>query len=263
MTIINTIRIETILFLDIETAPNWLEFKDVPENVRTEWIYKFKFRPEAPRMPSAETMENTNYNDQLHKRNLENFEKYFSDLWTAEAGLHPEFSRVVCISVGFMYQGQFYMRSYANINEGQLLRAFKDDLEAFNKSVIDARLCAHYGKGFDFPYMAKRMLINRISLPKNLDTAHLKPWEQINIDTQEIWKLGGFNSAGLPALCMAFGLETPKDDLDGSKVAAAFHAGELKRICIYCEKDVFALLNVFKAMRLEEPLEDSQIVIRE
>jgi len=263
MQILNTIRIETILFLDIETAPNWLNFEEVPQKVAAEWIYKFKFRPEAPKMPSAETMENVNYNSEIHNRNLANYGKYFADLWTAEAGLYPEFSRVVCISVGFMFQGNFYLRSYTDKNEGLLLNKFKADLLEFNRSVIDARLCAHYGKGFDFPYLAKRMLINRISLPKNLDTSHLKPWEQINLDTQEIWKFGGFgNSAGLPALCMAFGLETPKDDLDGSKVSAAFHAGELERIAVYCEKDVFALLNVFKAMRLEEPLEESQIVIR-
>lgn len=250
MKIINTIRIEAVLFLDIETAPNWLEFKDVPENVRTEWIYKFKFRPEAPKN-----------NEDIFDTNT--FEHYYGELWKNEAGLHPEFSRVVCISAGFMYQGDFYVRSYYDINEGQLLQAFKKDLEAFEVSAnYFQRLCAHFGKGFDFPYMAKRMLINRISLPKSLDVAHLKPWEQINLDTQEIWKLGGFNSAGLPALCMAFGLETPKDDLDGSKVAAAFHAGELKRIATYCEKDVFALLNVFKAMRLEEPLSASKIINR-
>jgi predicted PolB exonuclease-like 3'-5' exonuclease len=251
MQIINTVKIETILFLDIETAPNWLEFKDVPENVRTEWIYKFKFRPDAPKN-----------NEDIF--DTQSFEDYFAELWKKEAGLYPEFSRVVCISAGFMYQGAFYMRSYYDQNEGTLLTKFKADLQAFEVSAnYFQRLCAHYGKGFDFPFMAKRMLINRIALPKSLDVAHLKPWEQLNLDTQEIWKFGGFgNSAGLPALCMAFGLETPKDDLDGSRVAAAFHAGELDRIAVYCEKDVFALLNVFKAMRLEEPITEAQIVKR-
>jgi len=261
---INHIRIETILFLDIETAPNWQHFKDVPKNVRTEWIYKFKFRPEAPKPISEITTENENYNpdNEFFKNKEIAFEKYYSDLWNSEAGLHAEFSRVVCVSAGFMYQGDFYLRSYTGLNEGELLNDFKTDLEKFEGQVIDARICAHYGKGFDFPYLGKRMLINRIKIPKSLDSSNLKPWEQLNLDTQEIWKLGGFNSAGLPALCMAFGLETPKDDLDGSKVSAAFHAGDIDRIALYCEKDVVALINVFKAMRLEEPINKDKIIIR-
>jgi len=254
---INFIKIENILFLDIETSPNWLLFKDVPENVRTEWIYKFKFRPEAPK-PVDEEMTDESFK----KARLNSIEKYYSDLWEKEAGLHPEFSRVVCVSAGFMFEGNFYLRSYIDLNEGILLQKFKTDLEQFQSKVSETRLCAHYGKGFDFPYLGKRMLINRIKIPNSLDNSNLKPWEQLNLDTQEIWKLGGMNSAGLPAICMAFGLETPKDDLDGSKVAAAFHAGELDRIAVYCEKDVFALLNCFKAMRLEEPLTEDKIVIR-
>lgn len=262
MQIINNIRIENILFLDIETAPNWLNLEDAPENVKNEWIYKFKFRAEAPRLADQSHADNPNHEAAANMLQ-EKYNKYFADLWHAEAGLNPEFSRVVCISIGFMHGGNFYLKSYTNVNEGDLLKAFKADLLAFTASNSNARLCAHFGKGFDYPFLAKRMLINRIPLPVILDSAHLKPWEQINLDTKEIWKLGGVNSSGLSALCMAFGLETPKDDLDGSKVAAAFHAGELKRIAIYCEKDVFALLNVFKAMRLEEPLTEDKIVIRE
>jgi predicted PolB exonuclease-like 3'-5' exonuclease len=247
MKILNEVKIETVLFLDIETAPNWLELYQAPKNVQSEWIYKFKFRSEAPNEPKA-------------GESVKNYYDYFAELWQKEAGLYPEFSRVVCISVGFMYQGQFLIRSYAVNNEGDLLKMFKTDLEAFCSSVALAKLCAHYGKGFDFPYIAKRMLINRIVIPSILDTAGLKPWENTNLDTHEIWKLGGTGSAGLPAICMAFGIETPKDDLNGSLVSKAFHDGETHRIATYCEKDVFALLNVFKAFRMEEPVDKSKIV---
>lgn len=244
MKILNTIKIETVLFLDIETAPNWLELRDAPANVVNEWIYKFKFRDDAPAEPKAGEV----------------IPLYYSDLWEKKAGLYPEFSRIVCISVGFMYQGEFLIRSYAVQNEGDILKMFKSDLQAFCSSVALAKLCAHFGKGFDFPFIAKRMLINRIVIPEILDTAGLKPWEITNIDTHEIWKLGGMDSAGLPAICMAFGIPTPKEDLNGSLVAKAFHEGELRRIADYCEKDVFALLNVFKAFRLEEPISENKIV---
>jgi hypothetical protein len=247
MKILNEVKIETVLFLDIETAPNWLTLDQAPEVVQNEWIYKFKFRSEAPAEPKKGEVYGAYFD-------------YFAELWQKEAGLYAEFSRVVCVSVGFMYQGEFLIRSYFQQNEGELLQAFKYDVQAFVRSIPSAKLCAHYGKGFDYPFLAKRMLINRIVIPAILDTAGLKPWEIANLDTHEVWKMGGMNSAGLPAICMAFGIDTPKDDLNGSLVAKAFHDGQLQRIADYCEKDVFALLNVFKAFRLEEPVPAVSIV---
>jgi predicted PolB exonuclease-like 3'-5' exonuclease len=244
MKILNNIKIETVLFLDIETAPNWLNLEDAPASIASEWIYKFKFRNDAPAEPKTG----------------EAIPVYYSELWQKEAGLFPEFSRIVCISAGFMYKGDFLLRSYFDQNEGALLTKFKADLESFCIAIPLAKLCAHFGKGFDFPVIAKRMLINRIVIPNILDTAGLKPWENSNLDTHEIWKLGGTTSAGLPAICMAFGIDTPKSDLNGSLVSKAFAEGELRRIADYCEEDVFALLNVFKAFRMEEPVRREKLI---
>lgn len=252
MQILNFVKIEYVLFKDIETVPSWHTFYDAPENVRKEWIYKFKFRTDAPKEPE-EFGVGVNFAHEVNE-----YQEYFANLWTREAGLHAEFSRIVCISVGFMFQGTFYMKSYIDENEGELLRRYCEDLEAFRQANPAVKLCAHYGKGFDFPFTAKRLIINRMKLPPNYDTMHLKPWENPNLDTCEIWK------AGLPAICMALGIQTPKDDIDGSHVSHVWHIEkDPKRIAIYCEKDVFALLNCFKAMRLEEPITEDKISMRE
>jgi hypothetical protein len=58
---------------------------------------------------------------------------------------------------------------------------------------------------------------------------------------------------------MAFGIPTPKDGIEGADVSKCFHNGEIERIVKYCDKDVVALVNVFKAMRGEELLNDLQI----
>lgn len=256
MQILNFVKIEHVLFKDIETVPSWHTFYDAPENVQKEWIYKFKFRPEAPVLPVLD-QENTN-GQSAYNMLMEKYNRYFAELWIREVGFHAEFSRIVCISVGFMFQGNFYMKSYTDENEGELLRRYCEDLEAFRQVNPAVKLCAHYGKSFDFPFTAKRLIINRMKLPPNYDTMHLKPWENPNLDTCEIWK------SGLPAICMALGIQTPKDDIDGSHVSHVWHIEkDSKRIAIYCEKDVFALLNCFKAMRLEEPLTEDKIVMRE
>jgi len=255
---IANIQIGSILFIDIETAPNWLNLNDAPENVQHEWVEKFRFKPDAPK--TSENLDtDTNHGDLEYMYEWE-LKKYCASLWKREASLNPEFSRIVCISVGFMFEGNFYLKSYIHQNEGDLLNTFKEDLRQFTQKNHAARLCAHYGKGFDYPFIAKRMLINRIVLPQLLDTSHLKPWEQINLDTQEIWKIGGFNSSGLAALCLAFGIPTPKDNMNGSQVAGYYHSGRIDDIAAYCEKDVYALLNVFKAMRLEEPVSINNLI---
>lgn len=259
------LNINQILFLDIETAPMYEHFSQAPENVKKEWIYKMKFRTDAPAELTPETLENANYNPEapFFKRQEEAREKYFSDLWEKQAALYAEFSRIVCISVGFVSTtAVFKMKSYFSLTESEILNAFAADLEIFEKAFPLLKLCAHHGKGFDFPFLAKRFLFHKKQIPNILDTFGLKPWEMVSLlDTREIWKFGSGDSAGLPAIALHFGLPTPKDDLDGSQVKKAFFAGELNRISQYCEKDVFVLFNVFKCMRLEEPYTDSQIEI--
>lgn len=241
------ININNILFLDIETAPNWEYFKDVPDNVKKEWIYKFKFRPDAPQK-----------NEDIF--DTQSYEAYFAKLWQKEAGLYPEFSRIICISFGFMYGETFRLKSVYQSDEAQLLTAFANVLDSFwdkNKGLI---LCAHNGKGFDFHFTIKRFLLHRMAIPMVLDIYGLKPWEVVTLlDTLEIWKFGSNSGGGLPSIAMHFGIPTPKDDIEGSDVSKCYHNGEIDRIVIYCEKDVVTLCNVFKAMRCEELLIEGQV----
>lgn len=251
------ININNIMFLDIETAPQWLTLADAPENVRNEWVYKFKFRPDAPQ-PYTYTEGDTPQNKIDH---IEMAFKYYADLWTKEAGFYPEFSRIVCISFGMMYGENLRVKSFSDEREANILISFisvLNDIWAVNKGLI---LCAHNGKDFDFPFMIKRMLFHRLEIPMVLDTYGLKPWEMLTLlDTLEIWKMGGRQGGGLPAIAMLFGIPTPKDDIDGSQVAALFHKGEVLRIVVYCEKDVVTLCNVLKGMRCEELLKEGQVI---
>lgn len=249
-------NINNILFLDIETAPNWRFFKDVTENIQKEWIYKFKYNDKAPPKPDPEV--NKNYIDPEY---MERYKAYFADLWERQAGLYPEFSRIICISMGYLNGGTLRLKSMSQENEGELLDDFCNTLGYFQDANRFAKLCGHYAKGFDYPFIGKRILINRRPLPLILDTYGVKPWEMENLlDTQEIWKMGGYGSSGtLSSIAMAFGIPTPKDDIEGADVSKCFHNGEIDRIVTYCDKDVVTLVNVFKAIRGEELLNELQI----
>jgi uncharacterized protein YprB with RNaseH-like and TPR domain len=249
-------NINNILFLDIETAPSWEHLNDAPDYIRTEWIQKFKYRDDVP--PYPDITENANYKDPVY---MENYLDYFRKLWIKSAGLYPEFSKIVCVSMGFMSGSNLRLKSYYDSDEGALLVRFCEDLAAFQSVNKYAKLCAHFGKGFDFPYIGKRLLIHRKPLPFILDTYGLKPWEMESlIDTQDVWKMGGYGNGGtLGSIAMSFGIKSPKDDIDGGDVSRCYHNGEIDRIVFYCEKDVLTLVNVFKAIRGEELLTDLQV----
>ncbi len=114
-------------------------------------------------------------------------------------------------------------------------------------------LCAHNGKEFDFPYLCRRMLINGLNIPKQLQIAGKKPWEINHLDTMELWKFGDFkNYTSLNLLATVLGIPNPKDDIQGSDVHWVYwQEKDLKRIQTYCQKDVLTtaqILMKFKGM---------------
>ena len=144
--------------------------------------------------------------------------------------------------------------------EEELLVEFKNLLEThFNRP--QHLLCAHNGKEFDFPYIARRMLINGISLPSKLDLFGKKPWEVAHLDTLELWKFGDYKHyTSLKLLTNILGIPSPKDDIDGSQVSEVYYKEKnLDRIVTYCEKDTVAVAQIILKLRQEALLLSSEI----
>ena len=122
-------------------------------------------------------------------------------------------------------------------------------------------LCAHNGKEFDFPYIARRMLIHGIELPYKLDLFGKKPWEVPHLDTMELWKFGDYKHyTSLKLMANVLGIPSPKEDMDGSMVRDVFYEkGDLDRIVTYCELDVVTTAQVFLRLRGDELLTDNEI----
>jgi DNA polymerase elongation subunit (family B) len=127
-------------------------------------------------------------------------------------------------------------------------------------------LCAHNGQEFDYPYIARRTLINGLRIPRILDISGAKPWEikERLLDTLQMWKFGDYkNYTSLDLLCAVFNIPTPKDDIDGSQVAKVYYQeNDLDRIIRYCEKDTLALANLMLRYKGEPiiPIENMLIV---
>jgi len=232
------LKIENLLFLDIETVPEVYKFDQIDEKTKELFESKTRF------MRKEETT--------------------YDMIYDQRAGIYAEFGKIVCISVGFVTNSgtgkQIRMKSYYHEDEETLLLQFKKLLDEHYTDPNKA-LCGHNAKEFDFPYICRRMLIHGITLPYALDIAGKKPWEIKHIDTMELWKFGDFKAyTSLALLCHVFKIPTPKDDISGADVARVyFEENDLERIKVYCEKDVVALIQLLLKMQGEGLIDEGDI----
>ncbi|HAD98550.1 MAG TPA: 3'-5' exonuclease [Cryomorphaceae bacterium] len=230
---------DKILFLDIETVSAQPDFSNLNEDWQSLWDQKTRF--------------------------LRRDDQTLDEVYEQRAAIMAEFGKIVCISCGFFNQRNghrsFRVKSFYGDDEAELLQGFADLLNgAFSKDYL---LCAHNGKEFDFPYIARRMVVHGIRLPALLNTSGLKPWEVRHLDTMEMWKFGDYKHfTSVKLLAALFHIPTPKDDIDGSMVGEVYWKEKnLQRIVTYCQKDTVTVARIFLKMEGREALLDEEIVI--
>ena len=130
---------ENLFFLDIETVPLHRHFDELDPEWQNLWEKKSKYTRDKEELTLEESYK--------------------------KAGLYAEFGKIICISVGFLVHHpgtqKLHVKSFFGHDEKSLLENFANLLRANpNKS-----LCAHNGKGFDFPFVAKRMTVLGRILP--------------------------------------------------------------------------------------------------
>jgi uncharacterized protein YprB with RNaseH-like and TPR domain len=231
-----------ILFLDIETVPQFSSYNELPADWKQLWDTKST--------SLAKYHEGQN-NESLYPR----------------AGIYAEFGKIVCISCGVLQgngdQRKIIIKSFSGDDEKLLLQQFNDML---NKWAAGEQkfLCAHNGKEFDFPYLCRRMIINNLPIPPMLNISGKKPWEVNHFDTLELWKFGDYKSfTSLNLLAHTLGIKTPKDDIDGSMVWEVYWKEKnLQRIVTYCQKDVVTVAQILLRMNGEPLIKEDNIEIK-
>lgn len=212
-----------ILFLDIETVPSAPDFKELSLSDQLRFERKTSYQ----------------------RKDGSSAADYYSN-----AGIWAEFGKIICISTAYVImkekEHEIALKSFYGKDEGKLLKAFKDFIELrFNTKAH--LLCAHNGKEFDFPFLARRMIVNSIPLPEVLDLMGKKPWQVRHLDTMELWKFGDYKHyTSLDLLTSVLGIPSPKDDLNGRDIKDLFYkGGSWDRIIEYCEKDTIAVVQVY------------------
>ena len=155
---IEKIKLENILFLDIETVPEQEHFDALDPEMKNLWEHKTQYQRK---------------------------DDFSGEEFYDRAGIWAEFGKIVCISVGyFIIKGDirnFRVTSFFG-DEKKILNDFNNSLNNhFNQP--QHVLCGHNAKEFDIPFMARRMIINGIALPQKLNLFGKKPWEIPHLDT--------------------------------------------------------------------------------
>lgn len=235
---LHKIALNSILFLDIETVPQQEHFNALDPELQDLYGQKTKYQRK---------------------------DEYSAEEFYDRAGIWAEFGKIICISVGYFTDsqgGEFRVTSFYG-EEHKLLLEFKDLLETHFNSPRHL-LCAHNGKEFDFPYIARRMLINQIALPSKLMLFGKKPWEIPHLDTMELWKFGDYKHySSLKLLAHILNIPSPKEDISGDQVRDVYYKEKnLDRIIEYCQRDTITVAQLFLRYRNQEILSPEQIKYR-
>lgn len=125
-------------------------------------------------------------------------------------------------------------------------------------------IIGHNIRDFDLPFIMQRSAILNVKPTWNkFEEPGKKPWDMVKFlsfaryknapifDTMHEWDNWSGNKKSLEHLCLAMGIPTPKEGIDGSQVAEYYKAGKIKEICEYCARDVEATRSVYKRMTFE------------
>jgi uncharacterized protein YprB with RNaseH-like and TPR domain len=235
---LNDLKLNKVLFLDIETVPIKYDYEQLSPEFQKLWDEKTIWQRKDDFTPA--------------------------EYYKKKAGIMAEFAKIVCISVGYLFsdkgEDHFRIKSFYGDDEQKLLSEFISLLnEQFNTS--SHKLCAHNGKEFDFPFIARRILVNGLKLPKLLDIAGKKPWEVNHLDTMELWRFGDYkNYTSIKLLSALFNIPTPKDDIDGSQVSRVYwEENNLERIKTYCQKDTLTVAQILLKYKGKDLIKEQNI----
>lgn len=204
------------LVLDIETVGQSVD--EIPERA-LEYLFRGLERDE----PEPE---------ELERRRADLIDRF---------GLDPTTGRVVCVGTVDSESGE--QRAFADRDEQHLLEAFWSFLSDNGSSLF----VTFNGKRFDIPYLNLRSAIlglrPRRVIPSQPES--VRP----HFDVREVIAGEDRRRRGsLDYFCSVFGIDSPKTELDGSKVAQAFAEGRIDEITRYCLADCRATAALFQRL---------------
>lgn len=224
------ISIESCIFIDIETVS---EFEQFCEN----------------------SLEKQERFTSKYTKNLEgdqSIEQYYQQA----AGLFPEYGKIICVSLGYIKDGEFKTLSFIGEEQDLLMNfsfAVQRITDSIQKIFSDVYAVGQNILYFDVPFISRRCIIHSINPPTLLHKPFAQPWTKKIIDLAAEWKCGNntMGDATLDTICNVLGIESPKNGLVNGKIMSEYYyqTADIAVIAEYCEKDVIATYEIYKKLQ--------------
>lgn len=227
---IQKINIEDCLFFDIETVSR---NEELTLDSREYELWRWKQR-------------NRDTDEYLEPKELQ-------EVYKKRAALTIGFNRIVTIGVGYVKDGEIRIKALQGTEE-EILQEFAKITNHFKYFVGFNVLY------FDLPIINanSQKYFNIVeSMNPSAIVSGEKPWGMKNvIDLMDTVKGTHFYNPSFDECCYMYDIPSPKQGLQGSEVTQTYYSKGIEPILDYVSKDVFALVNLFQAVRWEPRFED-------
>lgn len=201
--------------------------------------------------------------DEVQKEYLLKFAKTEEEIEAVKEGLglFPVSGKIVAIAMYNIESGKgavFYTPSEGKFKREEIeedsAKYFacdeKEILEKFWETIVKyERYITFNGRGFDVPFVRIRSAILGVKCPIELMTPRFKSDYKKNphIDLlEELTFAGTIKKFNLDFYCKAFGIQSPKESVNGHEVPRMIKEGRGLDVARYCYGDVVATAELFK-----------------
>jgi predicted PolB exonuclease-like 3'-5' exonuclease len=211
-----------LFHFDIETAGQWRDFDEFLENdKRGADLFKSKWEK------------------------MKWSEKYSSidEAYLDNSGIISTYGRIVCISFGYVdNDGEKRISSFCGDDEKQIVESFNNLLTKIEKKSFN--LSGFRINHFDIPWVLHKCHKYGIKPANIIYIYDKKPWDMRVTDMSDDWRQKFAWAFSFDEMCYELGVNSPKQDMNGSEVHKSFWNGEIEKIKKYCESDVSASIDV-------------------
>lgn len=175
------------------------------------------------------------------------------ELYKQKAALTLGFNRIVTIGVGYVKDGQVRIKALQG-TESELLQEFAKITNHFKYFV------SYNGINFDAPSivaLSNKYFSVADLISDGFNPSQKKPWElKQHVDLIEVIRASYYQNLSFELACYMYDIPSPKQGLQGSEVTKTYYSKGIEPILDYVTEDVFALVNLFQAVRWEPRFED-------
>jgi predicted PolB exonuclease-like 3'-5' exonuclease len=161
------------------------------------------------------------------------------------AGIISTYGKICCISFGYIdNNGDKQIRSYYGKDERYIVESFNNLLKKIEKK--DFSLSGFRILYFDIVWILHKLHKYGITPANIINIYNKKPWELRIVDIADDWKSKFAWAFSFDELAYELGINSPKENMNGSEVHKYYHDGRLEDIKKYCEMDVDVSIEVAK-----------------